>query len=291
MVNTLFKVHVSIQDTSLSTQISNWVGDCTGLQLGKKALDAQLCLWDMATFLYEQQLGKSLPKSIVVIADRDHEHQVLLSGALDFIVPVTDFNILALRLSRHVQQLQYLNHLESLSVTDTLTGLFNRRKFDEEMDICWRQSIRQQLPCSMLMLDVDHFKLFNDTYGHLAGDQCLQNMAKAFQLEAVRPHDTVARVGGEEFAIILPDTDTRGAEHVANNIIQRVTDLNILSEHTSLGVVSISVGLACITPKAGDKMDAWRQEADEALYFAKESGRNQVKTETSNQHVQASLIF
>jgi diguanylate cyclase (GGDEF)-like protein len=290
-VNTLFKVHVSIQDASLSTQISNWVGDCTGLQLGKKSLSAQLCLWDMATFLYEQQLGKSLPKSIVVIADRDHEHQVLLSGALDFIVPVSDFNILALRLSRHVQQLQYLNHLESLSVTDTLTGLFNRRKFDEEMDICWRQSIRQQLPCSMLMLDVDHFKLFNDTYGHLAGDQCLQNMAKAFQLEAVRPHDTVARVGGEEFAIILPDTDTQGAEHVANNIIQRVTDLNILSEHTSLGVVSISVGLACTTPKAGDKMDAWRQEADEALYFAKESGRNQVKTETSNQHVQASLIF
>jgi diguanylate cyclase (GGDEF)-like protein len=143
----------------------------------------------------------------------------------------------------------------------------------------------------MLMLDVDHFKVFNDTYGHLSGDQCLQNLSKAFQLEAVRPHDTVARVGGEEFAIILPDTHAKGAEHVAHRIIQRVMGLNILNEHTSLGVVSVSVGLACATPKAGDNIDVWRKEADEALYFAKKSGRNQVKTEISSQVLQESLFF
>jgi diguanylate cyclase (GGDEF)-like protein len=292
-VTILFKVNVCIQDAQLATQVVNWVNDCSGLQTVKKEQEAHLYLWDIPTFLYEQQLGNSLPVSAIVIAEGDQalEKQILLSGALDFISVPADFNILALRLSKHVQQLQYLNRLESLSVTDTLTGLFNRRKFDQQMDICWRQSIRHQLPCSMLMLDVDHFKVFNDTYGHLSGDQCLQDLSKAFQLEAVRPHDTVARVGGEEFAIILPDTHAKGAEHVAHRIIQRVTGLNILNEHTSLGVVSVSVGLACATPKAGDNIDVWRQEADEALYFAKESGRNQVKTEISSQVLQESLLF
>ncbi|MFT6261475.1 MAG: diguanylate cyclase (GGDEF)-like protein [Bermanella sp.] len=292
-MTTLFKINVCIQDVPLCTQVINWVNDCSGLQPAKKEQKADLYLWDTRTFLYEQQLGRSLPKAVIVMAGGDQtlEKQILLSGALDFIGPSVDFNILALRLSKHVQQLQYLNRLESLSVTDTLTGLFNRRKFDEQMDICWRQSIRDQLTCSMLMLDVDHFKVFNDTYGHLTGDLCLQDLSKAFQLEAVRPHDTVARVGGEEFAIILPDTNPRGAEHVAHKIIQRVTGLNILNEHTSLGVVSVSVGLACATPKTGDMIDVWRQEADEALYFAKESGRNQVKTDKSSQDLQESLIF
>jgi diguanylate cyclase (GGDEF)-like protein len=293
VVTALFKVTVCIQDVQSSTQVNNWVNDCSGLQSVKKEQKAHLYLWDIATFLYEQQLGRSLPKAVIVIANGDQalEKQILLGGVLDFIGWPADFNILAFRLSKHIQQLQYLNHLESLSVTDTLTGLFNRRKFDEQIDICWRQSIRHQLTCSMLMLDVDHFKVFNDTYGHLSGDQCLQNLSKAFQLEAVRPHDTVARIGGEEFSIILPDTNAKGAEHVARRIIQRVIGLDIMNEHTSLGVVSVSVGLACATPKTGDNINIWRQEADEALYFAKESGRNQVKTEIPSQDLQESLIF
>ena len=293
IVDTTFFVNVQIKAEALKAQIVDWVNDCAGLELAEDGQECLLSVWDMPTFLYQKQLGDTLPKGAVVIAaDNDgSDKQVLLSGVLDFISDALSFDVIALRLSLHVQRLQYLNRLESLSVTDTLTGLFNRRKFNEEVNICWRQGIRHQLPCSMLMLDVDHFKLFNDTYGHLAGDQCLKELSEAFRQEAVRPHDTVARIGGEEFAIILPDTDSKGAEHVANRIIKRVSSLNILNEHTELGFVSISVGLASITPKASDNLEAWQQEADDALYFAKESGRNQVKTEVAAETAQETLIF
>lgn len=293
IVDTTFFVNVQVKTEALKTQIVDWVNDCAGLELAGDEQECLLSVWDMPTFIYQKQLGCTLPKGAVVIADDKNgaDKQVLLSGILDFISESLSFEVIALRLSLHVQRLQYLNRLESLSVTDTLTGLFNRRKFNEEVNICWRQGVRHELPCSMLMLDVDHFKLFNDTYGHLAGDQCLKELSEVFRQEAVRPHDTVARIGGEEFAIILPDTDSKGAEHVANRIIKRVSSLNILNEHTELGFVSISVGLASITPKAGDNIELWQQEADDALYFAKESGRNQVKTEVAAETAQETLIF
>lgn len=293
VVDTAFFVNVQIQTESLNSQIETWVRDCAGLESVVSGSEPSFHIWDMPTFLYEKQLGRSLPSGVVVIGSSApvNETQVLLSGALDFISDELSFDIIALRLSLQIQRLQYLNRLESLSVTDTLTGLFNRRKFNQEVKTCWRQGIRHQLPCSLLMLDVDHFKLFNDTYGHLAGDQCLKELSDAFGKEAVRPHDTVARIGGEEFAVILPDTDAKGAEHVANRIIKRVANLNILNEHTALGFVSISVGLASIIPKAGNNIDLWQQEADDALYFAKESGRNQVKSEVSGESIQETLIF
>jgi diguanylate cyclase (GGDEF)-like protein len=286
-------INVQIQSEPLKTQIINWVGDCTALELAVGDNTPLIHIWDFSTFVYEKQLGRTLPKGVVVISRGEEcdENQVLLSGALDFIAGSSSFEVIALRLSLHVQRLQYLNRLESLSVTDALTGLFNRRKFTQELNTCWRQGVRHQLPCSMLMLDVDHFKKFNDTYGHLAGDQCLKELSDVLRKEAVRPHDTVARVGGEEFAIILPDTDAQGAEHVANRIIKSIADLNILNEYTELGIVSISVGLACITPKSGDSIEQWQQEADDALYFAKSSGRNQVKVETSGGITQETLIF
>lgn len=292
-VDTRVFVNVQIQSDSLKSAIITWLHDCSGLALASAEQTPLLHIWDMSAFLYEKQLGNSLPKGVVVIgeANESQEKQVLLSGALDYICESTCFEVTALRLSMLIQNQQYLHRLESLSVTDTLTGLFNRRKFDQEVNVCWRQAMRHQLPCSLLMLDVDHFKMFNDTYGHLAGDQCLKELANAFRQEAVRPHDTVARIGGEEFAIILPDTDNKGAEHVANRIIKRVAKLNILNEHTTLGCVTISVGLSSIIPKAGDNMEMWQQEADDALYFAKESGRNQVKAEVSGQSQQETLIF
>lgn len=292
-MDTTFWVNIQIQQTTLSRELTQWVSDCSGLELAKVDQTPLFWVWDVQTFLYERQLGGTLPKYVVVIGEPDPlmEKQMLLNGAIDFISCLTDFDIIALRLSRHVQHLQYLYRLENLSVTDTLTGLFNRRKFNEEMDACWRQSIRNQMSCSLLMLDVDHFKAFNDTYGHVAGDECLKSLANAFRLEAVRPYDTAARIGGEEFAVILPDTDSQGAVHVANRIIKRVSSLDIVNEHTQLGRISVSVGLATASPKSGDKLVTWIQEADDALYFAKESGRNQVKTDVPSASVQETLIF
>ncbi|EAT11963.1 GGDEF domain-containing protein [Bermanella marisrubri] len=279
-----FLVDIQIAHSELSMRLKQWLKDCVQLELGHSQ-DAHLHIWDMATFRYQRQLGQPVPLSTVVLDETyeaDHEREVLMSGALDYAHQQLPATNLILRLSLHVQRLEHVQKLESLSITDNLTGVFNRRKYDEDLDRCWRQSIRQQTPCTLLLLDVDHFKVFNDTYGHLAGDQCLREIAKVFQEEAVRPHDTVARIGGEEFAIILPDTPKIGAVHVANRILKRVSSLGILNEETPFGVVTLSAGIACVTPTAKDRLVNFQSHADDALYEAKAKGRNCVVSEVSS---------
>jgi diguanylate cyclase (GGDEF)-like protein len=290
-VKDAFIIDVQLRGEALRAQLRSWIKDCSGLRVGNGQESALICIWDWAHFLYQKQLGNSIPKGVVVIShesDPQREQQVLVSGAIDYISAPIRFENLKLRLSLHIQRMQYVHQLESLSITDTLTGLYNRRKFEQARDICWRQGIRQQSPCSILLLDVDHFKSFNDTYGHLAGDQCLRELAQLIQAEAVRPHDVAARIGGEEFAVLLPDTPKQGALHVANRIIERVRNMKILNEHTEHGFITMSAGVACITPTNKDKLKVWQQRADEALYAAKASGRNQVQAESSAYTMSAS---
>lgn len=291
-----FIVEVQIGDETLRAQLRAWIQDCSGLRVGNGDDPTILRIWDWAHYLYQKQLGNSLPSGVVVIAHEsnfDNEQKVLVSGAVDYISAPIRFENLKLRLSLHIQRSRYVHQLESLSITDTLTGLFNRRKFEQSRDVCWRQGIRQQSPCSLLLLDVDHFKAFNDTYGHLAGDQCLRELANTIQAEAVRPHDVAARIGGEEFAILLPDTPKAGAVHVAQRVIDSVRRLNILNEKAPSGFVTMSVGVSCITPTNKDKIKIWQQKADDALYLAKSSGRDQVKADTMAQpiHPDAAEIF
>lgn len=277
-----FIVEIQIGDETLRTQLRTWIQDCSGLRVGNGDDPIIIRIWDWAHFLYQKQLGNSLPQGVVVIAHEsnfENEQKVLVSGAIDYISAPIRFENLKLKLSLHIQRLRYVYQLESLSITDTLTGLFNRRKFEESRDVCWRQGIRQQSPCSLLLLDVDHFKAFNDTYGHLAGDQCLRELATTIQAEAVRPHDVAARIGGEEFAILLPDTPKAGAIHVAKRVIKSVRNLNILNEKAPSGFITMSVGVACITPTNKDKIKVWQQKADDALYLAKSSGRDQVQSD------------
>lgn len=287
-VKDAFIIDVQLRDDALRAQLRSWINDCSGLRVGNGQESALIRIWDWAHFLYQKQLGNTISTGVVVIShesDPHREQQVLISGATDYISAPIRFENLKLRLSLHIQRMQYVHQLESLSITDTLTGLYNRRKFEQARDICWRQGIRQQSPCSLLLLDVDHFKSFNDTYGHLAGDQCLRELADAIQAEAVRPHDIAARIGGEEFAVLLPDTPKIGAVHVANRIIERVRKMSILNEHTEIGYVTMSAGVACITPTNKDKIKIWQQRADEALYGAKANGRNQVQAESTAQDI------
>lgn len=274
-----FIVDIQIGDDTLRAQLQAWIQDCSGLQVGNGHEQALIRVWDWAHFLYQKQLGNSLPAGVVVVSYEscfEREQKVLVSGAIDYMQAPIRFENLKLKLSLLIQRMQYVHQLESLSITDTLTGLYNRRKFEQARDVCWRQGIRQQSPCSLLLLDVDHFKAFNDTYGHLAGDQCLKELSKVIEAEAVRPHDVAARIGGEEFAVLLPDTPKSGALHVANRIIERVRGLNILNEKTQAGYITVSIGVACITPSNKDKIKNWQQRADDALYSAKAHGRDQV---------------
>ena len=168
--------------------------------------------------------------------------------------------------------------LEALVVTDPLTRIANRRRFDQTLTNEWRRGMRDRLPMSLLLIDVDLFKSYNDTYGHLRGDSCLKQIAEAMQDVVSRPADLVARYGGEEFAVILPQCDGNGASFVAEQVAQAVRRRRLEHAANPLGYLTISVGCATMVPSLGQHASTLIQRADEALYEAKHNGRNQVCT-------------
>jgi len=168
--------------------------------------------------------------------------------------------------------------LKNLVNTDSLTKIANRRYFDECMEREWRRLRREFSPLSLIFCDLDCFKNFNDTYGHKAGDNCLQQVAKAIGETLKRPADLAARYGGEEFAIILPNTDANGAFIVAEKIRQRIKAIAIphINSKGKQKIVTISFGVACTVPRLkGNPVDLL-QSADVALYESKERGRDRV---------------
>ncbi len=167
--------------------------------------------------------------------------------------------------------------LQRLSTLDGLTEIGNRRLFDQVLDNEWKRSMRDQIPISLIMLDIDFFKLYNDTYGHQGGDTCLKQLAKALKDCVQRPADLVARYGGEEFAVILPETMLPGASKLAEAICLSIENLNIEhAKNSASPYVTVSLGVATLTPKHGVLCEQIIAKADKALYQAKESGRNQV---------------
>ncbi|NJD07250.1 MAG: GGDEF domain-containing protein [Methylococcaceae bacterium] len=175
-------------------------------------------------------------------------------------------------------QLQRLNaQLEELVTQDHLTGLANRRRFDQELDRELRRCVRDLRPISLLMIDVDFFKRYNDHFGHQAGDECLARIAAAVKEQLHRPADVAARYGGEEFAVILPETERKDAEEIAEAIQSQVRELAIPHcKPLPGGIVTVSTGVATITPKNSAELSALVESADRALYEAKRAGRNQI---------------
>ena len=166
--------------------------------------------------------------------------------------------------------------MESLVVVDALTGISNRRRFDESLATEWRRALREGSKISLLLIDADHFKRYNDTYGHVRGDSCLKQIAEAALDVVLRPGDLVARYGGEEFAVVLPGTDETGAKAVAEDICQAVRNRRLPHEGNAPGIVTVSVGCATIIPQRGKYAQDLIESADQALYRAKGRGRNRV---------------
>jgi diguanylate cyclase (GGDEF)-like protein/PAS domain S-box-containing protein len=164
--------------------------------------------------------------------------------------------------------------VEKLALVDGLTGVANRREFDRTLDREWQRAIRDKTPISLILLDVDRFKFFNDLYGHLAGDECLRLIAQVANAACLRATDLLARYGGEEFAGILANTVSADAFALAERIRIRVADQAMPHQGAERGIVTISIGVATATPAIGDPSSILIEAADAALYRAKHTGRN-----------------
>jgi len=164
--------------------------------------------------------------------------------------------------------------LASLSNTDGLTGIANRRRFDQMLGQEWLRAQRSGAPLALIMLDVDHFKHFNDHYGHVAGDDCLRALAQVLLREVRRSGELVARYGGEEFVVLLPDTDVHTAFDVGQRIQQAVWSLGVPHAQVPSGIVTFSLGISSRVPSESHVPDDLVRQADLALYQAKETGRN-----------------
>lgn len=167
--------------------------------------------------------------------------------------------------------------LQRLAAIDYLTQIPNRRTFDEKLIQEWERAQREKTPLSIAMLDLDFFKTYNDHYGHSAGDQCLQSIAQAIKKPLRRPADICSRYGGEEFAVILPNTDSAGAQHVLEEIRQAVIDLAIAHGFSTIApILTVSTGYTTAIPTAGNTPEQALRIADNALYLAKLQGRNRI---------------
>jgi diguanylate cyclase (GGDEF)-like protein len=189
------------------------------------------------------------------------------------------------RLTQVFLELLRVQHLmQTESRTDALTQLANRRGFDENMQDAWQQAIRAQQPIGLLIIDVDYFKNYNDYYGHPQGDIALKKLGELFRKIASRSTDLCARIGGEEFAVLMPTTELEGCLQVAQAIMDELAEARIPHRNCQHGLLTVSIGLNVATPARGSSSNTFVMETDQALYEAKESGRNQIRIARSVQH-------
>ncbi len=231
---------------------------------------------------------------IFVTANSNLEFELrgLGAGAVDFIAKPISEPLLKARVGTHLKIKKLTDELRRLASIDSLTEVYNRRSFDEALEREWQRGMRYGDPISMLLIDVDHFKLFNDRYGHPPGDGCLRAVAQALRSAILRPADFVFRYGGEEFAVLLPKTPRAGAEHLAQRVLNTVGSLGIPHEVSPTAPhVTVSIGIGCYdessrywaqSPHCASNSSGMRcrpsdllQSADKALYAAKRGGRAQ----------------
>tara|TARA_R110000787_G_scaffold23762_3_gene67700 strand:+ start:111488 stop:112396 length:909 start_codon:yes stop_codon:yes gene_type:complete len=234
--------------------------------------------YEVCRRLKESPETKNIPVIFVTaLADEADEAKGIKIGAIDYVTKPVNATIVIARTRNHLELKRYRDYLTEIAFVDGLTEIANRRRFDEHIEMEWQRARRSSDWLSVVLLDIDHFKQFNDTYGHQAGDDCLRKVAAALKKVAHRPADLIARYGGEEFVGVLPQTDADGAEALGNALREAVSALNIPHKDSSAaGHVTISVGAASIeVPKDGE-YSALVKAADNNLYKAKEGGRNRV---------------
>ncbi|WP_426104850.1 diguanylate cyclase [Massilia sp. TSP1-1-2] len=216
---------------------------------------------------------------VTALKTPEDETRALDAGAADFISKPVNAAVVRARVRTQLTVKRQSDVLRALTLTDGLTGVSNRRAFDEKLQGEWRRCARARMSIALILVDIDHFKLFNDHYGHQAGDACLQQVGAAMRRAAMRPQDMVARYGGEEFAVLLPQEDLAGAEAVARRVLEEIAALNIAHEHSSgCRQLTVSMGVASEMPSELTDPGQLIKAADALLYEAKARGRNRYLT-------------
>ncbi len=222
---------------------------------------------------------KDIPIIFVTANNTEEDEQKGLElGAVDYITKPFRQPIVMVRLKNHIELKRQRDLLSHLSNYDGLTGIQNRNRFNSYLEDEWRRGTRLKTSLSLLLLDIDCFKQFNDNYGHVAGDVCLRQIAQSIAQTLKRSIDMAARYGGEEFACILPDTDHTGARLLAEQIRQTIIELSIPHDYSlAEPYVTVSIGVADLLPSSKQSSLVLVEAADTQLYLAKKAGRNCIK--------------
>ncbi|KAA0971662.1 diguanylate cyclase [Aureimonas fodinaquatilis] len=215
------------------------------------------------------------------LGDTEDEVRGLMLGAIDYVTKPIQPIILKARVGNHVELKRLRDQLAEIAVTDALTGLSNRRRLEQTLKTETSRLSRNEEYLSVIMVDIDFFKQFNDTYGHPAGDRCITMVASAMNRAVKRTSDLPARYGGEEFACVLPGADADMAYSVAREIQQQVRALNIPHQKSDIGpYVTVSMGIATARCLQGMTADMWTHHADSQLYISKSNGRDRITQTT-----------
>lgn len=213
---------------------------------------------------------------ITSLSDAQYEERGLLLGAVDYVTKPFNPLIIKARVNTHIQLYHYQMRFKEQAMIDELTGVANRRRYEGESSARWREAIRFELPFSICMFDIDHFKRYNDTYGHPAGDKAIAAVAQKVSSHFLRSTDLFARYGGEEFVAVFLGGQGVSSFEFMKTVRQSVEDMHIPHNSPVSPWLTISVGGITLTPRPGDSLDTYLKLADAMLYDAKRLGRNRV---------------
>ena len=233
---------------------------------------------EVCVYLKKDPRTADIPIIFITSLNQEMDEELGLSlGAIDFISKPFSPPVVRARVKNHIKLKRQGDMLRGFSFLDGLTGVANRRRFDLFLDQEWRRGIRSGTPLSLIMMDIDYFKAYNDAAGHLAGDHCLRKLGQGLADIVQRPGDLVARYGGEEFIYILSETKASGAQKVALRIQAMVAELALPHPGSAVSpLVTLSMGLATAVPAGENEADSIIHAADQALYTAKAGGRNRI---------------
>ncbi|MBO8208028.1 GGDEF domain-containing protein [Acinetobacter nosocomialis] len=247
--------------------IAGWVGGLVGILVSTYVKGDIDWTFLNRTYTFSSFLGMTLAYA----TDRQHRENYLQNCMIEL---------------NRIELMQQAQQLSLLSQQDALTGLANRRYLDETLDNEWRRALRHETPLTIMMVDIDFFKPYNDTLGHLKGDQCLKDIATAISSIAARSGDLVARYGGEEFLLLFPMTNAQQAQIQVERLMNAIKKIAIVHPCSSVSpYVTISAGVATTIPRLNDSISAFVSRADHALYQAKTNGRNQYQIAVNQEQI------